>query len=161
MARQLTVDERSIYDLMKPTLKLEEITDIKEIGVFVKTVRYTVDKPVAYRIDGTDSILVFGGLKNSINIEQLRKMYQTKMGEMKEKEDDEVASEREEKEDANVGEPDEKEAEAAHGNDGSSSVKEEDIKLIQSQISAKREDIIQALTDSGNDVVTAMMKLSK
>jgi nascent polypeptide-associated complex subunit alpha len=156
MARQLTVEESSIYNMMRPKLKLEELTSIREIAVFVNPMRYTVDRPVVYKVEGTDSIVVFGTIRNAIDIEQLKRIYEAKIEENKSGVEKPGEEAREEDE-SGMEKPGE-EAREAEDKDG---VREEDVSLIQSQISATREEIVQALLDSGNDVVTAMVKLSK
>lgn len=84
MSRALKPEETSIYKTFSTKLRLEEMTDLKGMSMQMGTTRYSVQDPVAYKIKGTDSTLVFGNLRNSIDIEQLRRIYEATFKDEKE-----------------------------------------------------------------------------
>ncbi|KAM0671443.1 hypothetical protein OCOL_001559 [Ordospora colligata] len=158
MSRSLTANESFVHKTLSSKIKLEEITDVRNISMFMDNVAFTVQSPLAYAIKGTDSVLVFGNLTNPINIDQLMKKYT----------EDSTNT----PSDDIVGmysridnHPENKEAKHENEDDifgaDSTRLSEDDIKLIGSQVSVPRHEIIKALVDSDYDVVDTMMKLTK
>lgn len=143
--RALATEEAAVHRAFGARLQLEEIQDVHGIGMLMKRMRYSVDAPVAYRIKGTDSVLVFGELKNPMDIELLKRMYEASMQE-KSSECEPAGMYR--RIDAPVP--------AADGR-----LLEEDVALITSQTSLPRDEIVRALVETDYDVVDAMMKLTK
>ncbi|CAD25134.1 similarity to GAL4 DNA-BINDING ENHANCER PROTEIN [Encephalitozoon cuniculi GB-M1] len=157
MARALTTDESHIHKTLGAKVGLEEVEAVERIAIVVKDTRYSVESPVAYRIKGTDSILIFGDLGSPVNLHQLKRMYEDSIRSSKDQEGpglyDEIHSDPQE--------DGVKEAEEITVDPSDERLSEEDIKLISSQVKASRNDIIKALVESEYDVVDAMMKLTK
>lgn len=163
MTRTLTPEEASVHKTFSTKLTLEDVDNMQGIGMLMGKIRYSVENPVAYRIKGTDSTLVFGELKNPIDIDQLRRMYEEKF---KSREDGEEATGLYSKiEDRSPEEPEEKNGVADRETEDDEvrdeRLLEEDISVISSQVGASRKEIIRALAESNYDVVDAMMKLTK
>ncbi|KAF9762786.1 Nascent polypeptide-associated complex subunit alpha [Nosema granulosis] len=142
MNRELTEDEKNIYNLFKDQLNLKQNKEYSQITLNVKKQKFFVSNPVVYDIEGTDSILILGEPRQAVNIEMLKRFYEE---ELKKK-----------IEQANV-----KECKNENINEDNNTMKEECIQLIQSQIDKPREEIEKILEECDYDVVKTMSKLSK
>ncbi|KAH9411949.1 hypothetical protein HK407_02g03960 [Ordospora pajunii] len=157
MSRALTANESFVHKTLGSKVKLEEMADVKNISMFVDNIAFSVQSPLAYTIKGTDSILVLGNLTNPINIDQLMKKHTEDSANTL---SDDIVGMYSRIESP----PESNESRHEHTDDtlgaDSKRLSEEDIKLISSQISVPRHEIIKALVDSDYDVVDAMMKLT-
>ncbi|KAI5151594.1 nascent polypeptide-associated complex subunit alpha [Enteropsectra breve] len=169
MPRVLQNKEKKVLDMF---------ARVKPVSLDAATVSFTANgdiynsvDPVVYTIPGTDSILVFGDLRKSLSMEQMKEWLAKQIELNKSKDASEAIKEIDGDED------DEHGCGAGCGHDHShpeahaeqevleikneGEFAEEDINLIVAQTSVSREEAIEALRKSDNDVVCALVELTK
>lgn len=124
-----------------------EPVEVSQVTLGADTDLYTLADPVIYRLPSTDSYLVFGEVKRSMSLDQMKKWLEEHM---------------QAKKDENV-----IDGEAGHEDvpdlcpQDKAEPSEEDIKLIMDQVGISREEALEALRKASNDVVNALVELNK
>ncbi|AFM97852.1 nascent polypeptide-associated complex domain-containing protein [Encephalitozoon hellem ATCC 50504] len=159
MSRPLKADESHVHKIIGSKVGLEEVEGIEDASIITKNIKYSIERPMVYKIKGTESLLILGSQGRPMDLDKLRKMYEDSIRGAKDQGNEitglysEITSDQE-------GEDKNELPQASHETTDER-ISEEDIKLISSQIKASREEIISALVESNYDVVDAMMKLTK
>ncbi|ADM11098.1 Gal4 DNA-binding enhancer-like protein [Encephalitozoon intestinalis ATCC 50506] len=157
MSRTLAPDELHIHKTIASKVDLEEMESVESVSVIAMNMRHSIVSPAVYKIKGTDSLLIFGSIGNSIDLRELQKMYENSV---KSSETEEHAGLYSSIGD-NLQKEDEQKPEEVPVEVDNERLSEEDIKLISQQVKASRSEIIRALAESDYDVVNAMIKLTK
>lgn len=112
---------------------------------------FNIQNPSIYRVRGTNSVLIFGDIKKSMSLEEVKRWLARHQDELRKEEHGHPREEHEEN------------ASAApkRGGEQDAKINEEDVDLIMQQVKASREEVVNALIEADYDVVNALVNLSK
>lgn len=153
VARLLSLKEQKIlesFSRLKP-----ELVDTSQVSFGADTDMYTLAEPVVYKLPNTASYLVFGEIKRSMSLDQMKTWLEEQMRAKKTQDDENVIDG-----EAEHGETHDH-ACTHHEEVADAELNEDDIKLIMDQVSISREEAIGALEKANSDVVNALVELSK
>lgn len=151
-ARLLSPKEQKILDSfskLKP-----ELVEVSQVSLGANTDLYTLAEPVIYKLPNTTSYLVFGEIKRSMSLDQMKRWLEEQMKEKEAQKDKNVIDGEAEHEEVH-------DHPCAHHEEDGAGLSEDDINLIMSQVNISREEAIDALRKANNDVVNALVELSK
>ncbi|KAL6122276.1 GAL4 DNA binding enhancer prt 2 [Nucleospora cyclopteri] len=109
----------------------------------------TIGDNDVYEIPGQDTLLIFGEIQKSMNIDQLKELINQQMKEEALKKDEDETEE--------VNEVVEEKVEVEEDEN----IKDEDVTLLIEQTKCTKKEAIKALMGSNYDVVKAMIELNK
>lgn len=148
MNRELNESEKSIYNLFKDQLTLKQNKECSQISLSVKKQKFFVSNPLVYEIEGTDSVLILGEPRQTINIDMLRKLYEEQLKRKVQEDDNKVKEENN-----TVVEEETVKSEL------SPEMKEEYIKMVQSQFDLPKEEVEKILKENDYDIVKTLMQM--
>lgn len=154
-ARVLQQKEEKIFQMFSKVRP--EVVETTQVSLGTSSEMYTVANPLIYRIPNTNYHLIFGDIRKSMSISQMKKWLEEHMKANPPSKNEENVIDGEDNEEAAL---------CAHGCTHDEAAKDEpvnedDVKLIVDQCKVTREEAIQALKSTGNDVVSALVELGK
>ena len=159
MAAVLNDKQQRVLDKFAalPTRRIEA----SQVSFSGGNMMFNIAEPIIYKIENTDTILIFGDIRKSMSMDEIKAWLQSRMSEDASNpldgEGDDVAGEEIEEVDA---EAPLKSTEQAHPDD--EKLKEADINLITSQMpNVSREEAIETLRKCNYDMVNALVELAK
>lgn len=164
MARALTSKEQSVADRFSKH-GLEEV-GADPISFTGKGMMFNVKEPVIYKIASSNSILVFGELRKSMGLDEIKQWLeqQVQMNRGHAEDGDAVEIDGEEKEHVcshGCGHGADDAVEEVDEESGDPNIHEEDVNLIMSQVKISRDEVVKALKASDYDVVNTLVELTK
>ncbi|EQB61134.1 putative gal4 dna-binding enhancer protein [Vairimorpha apis BRL 01] len=78
MSRSLTDSEQKFIDKLS-NFKLKKTTDYSNISLSAKKQKFFVHDPVLYEIEDTSGIVILGEIRQTFNINMLKKLYEEQM----------------------------------------------------------------------------------
>lgn len=154
--KTLNAKEQKIFDVFSK-LGLERITST-HASMGTDTDMFTISDPLIYKVKGTDTHLVFGEVRKSMSLNQMKAWIENQMKMTEKNEEPENGTEQPEiteidGEDSDNSKPAPAPVAQVHN--------EDDISILMSQGDTTREKAIDALEKCGNDVISALVELSK
>lgn len=148
--RNLTLREQKTFDTFSTLNPILVETSQVTLGSGDDQM-YTIEEPVVYQIPNTDSYLVFGNIKKAMSLEQMKRWLQQHAKPSESKAD--------EKDNENIGVLCGDDCNEKHNHE--TDINQEDVDLLVTEANISKKEAIEALKRNGNDVVTALVELTK
>ncbi|KAF7683794.1 Nascent polypeptide-associated complex subunit alpha [Astathelohania contejeani] len=141
MNRELTAKENKIVNAINSRVKLTPLSDMVEYAIIKDSKRFVVRDPVVYKIDGTDQHLVLGKLELSFDMSKLREILK------KQNINPDMLKDLQKEDEKKDNPPKE--------------VLSDDVTVLMEECGLTKEEAEAKLKECGNDVIEAMLKLTK